>query len=64
QQAMRKIGLDVCLHIMQVLHEGLGDKYRPCPLLRRMVEAGKLGKKSGSGFYDYAPKPVTAGAPA
>lgn len=57
------IGLDVCLHIMQVLHEGLGDKYRPCPLLRRMVQAGKLGKKSGLGFYDYAPKPVTAGAP-
>ncbi len=54
------IGLDVCLHIMEVLHRGLGDKYFPCPLLRRMVEAGKLGKKSGLGFYDYAPKPVGA----
>lgn len=47
------IGLDVCLDIMKVLHEGLGDKYRPCPLLRRMVAAGRLGRKSGSGFYDY-----------
>jgi 3-hydroxybutyryl-CoA dehydrogenase len=56
------IGLDVCLHICEVLHRGLGDKYFPCPLLRRMVEAGKLGKKSGQGFYDYAPKPVPAGA--
>ena len=47
------IGLDVCLNIMEVLHEGLGDKYRPCPLLRRMVAAGQLGRKSGSGFYTY-----------
>ncbi len=49
------IGLDVCLDIMNVLHTGLGDdKYRPCPLLRRYVAAGRLGKKSGKGFYDYA----------
>jgi 3-hydroxybutyryl-CoA dehydrogenase len=48
------IGLDVCLSIMNVLHEGLGDsKYRPCPLLRRMVAAGHLGRKSGRGFYTY-----------
>ena len=48
------IGLDVCLAIMQVLHDGLGDpKYRPCPLLRRMVAAGHLGRKSGQGFYKY-----------
>ena len=48
------IGLDVCLAIMNVLHEGLGDpKYRPCPLLRRMVAAGQLGRKSGQGFYRY-----------
>ena len=49
------IGLDVCLDILTVLHTGLGDdKYRPCPLLRRMVAAGRLGRKSGKGFYDYA----------
>lgn len=48
------IGLDVCLAIMEVLHDGLGDsKYRPCPLLRRMVAAGQLGRKSGKGFYAY-----------
>jgi 3-hydroxybutyryl-CoA dehydrogenase len=48
------IGLDICLDIMQVLHDGFGDsKYRPCPLLRRMVFAGNLGRKSGKGFYDY-----------
>ena len=49
------IGLDVCLAILEVLHDGLGDpKYRPCPLLRRMVDAGWLGRKSGRGFYTYA----------
>jgi len=48
------IGLDVCLAILNVLHEGLGDpKYRPCPMLRRMVAAGQLGRKSGRGFYTY-----------
>ena len=48
------IGLDTCLAILQVLHEGFGDpKYRPCPLLRKMVDAGHLGRKSGRGFYDY-----------
>ncbi len=48
------IGLDVCLAILEVLHDGLGDpKYRPCPLLRRMVAAGYLGRKSGRGFHVY-----------
>ena len=54
------IGLDTCLAIMEVLHDGFGDsKYRPCPLLRKMVRAGHLGRKSGRGFYEY---PETARA--
>ncbi|MDH5406471.1 MAG: 3-hydroxybutyryl-CoA dehydrogenase, partial [Candidatus Aminicenantes bacterium] len=48
------IGLDVCLAIMEVLYDGFGDsKYRPCPLLRKMVDAGHLGRKTGQGFYKY-----------
>lgn len=48
------IGLDTCLHVMEVLHEGFGDtKYRPCPLLKRYVAAGRLGRKSGRGFFEY-----------
>jgi len=49
------IGIDVCLDIMNVLQDGFGDsKYRPCPLLKSMVAAGRLGRKSGRGFYEYA----------
>jgi 3-hydroxybutyryl-CoA dehydrogenase len=48
------IGLDTCLAILEVLHTDLGDKYRPCPLLRKYVAAGWLGRKSGRGFYEYA----------
>ena len=58
------IGLDVCLAILDVLHQGFGDpKYRPCPLLRRMVAAGQLGRKSGRGFYTYLAEGPAGSAP-
>lgn len=47
------VGLDICLAILDVLHADLGEKYRPCPMLRKMVAGGKLGRKSGEGFYEY-----------
>ena len=59
------IGLDVCLAILDVLHEGFGDpKYRACPLLKRMVAAGRLGRKSGAGFFEYADQGETKPVPA
>ena len=58
------IGLDVCLAILEVLHAGLGDdKYRPCPLLRKMVRGGRLGVKTGSGFFEYDEQGRVKGAP-
>ena len=48
------IGLDVCLHVMEVMYRDFSDsKYRPCPLLRKMVDAGRLGRKTGRGFHEY-----------
>lgn len=53
------IGLDICLHILEVLHEGFGDpKYRPCPVLKQLVTAGHLGRKTGKGFYKYDNQPA------
>lgn len=53
------IGLDTCVHIMNVLAEGLGsERYRPCPLLRQLVAAGRMGDKTGKGVYDYTPQPA------
>ncbi len=55
------VGLDICLHVMETLYEGFGDpKYRPCPLLRQLVTAGHIGKKSGRGFYKYEQKQLAA----
>ena len=55
------VGLDICLNILHVLHQGFGNpKYAPCPLLVNMVEAGHLGIKSGIGFYDYSAGPKAA----
>ena len=54
------IGLDTCVSIMEVLYRGLGDqKYAPCPLLRQYVQAGRLGRKAGRGFYEYSPRDVS-----
>jgi 3-hydroxybutyryl-CoA dehydrogenase len=47
------MGLDICLEILEILHTEFGERYRPCPLLRKMVAAGRLGRKSGRGFYEY-----------
>jgi 3-hydroxybutyryl-CoA dehydrogenase len=49
------VGLDTRLHILEYLHKALGDKFRPCPLMVQYVKAGRLGRKSGRGVYDYPP---------